>query len=296
MIHGVKDGSSLRPTVTADMLSSHFIEQKRRRIYNSNNHFSFNNTDFDDFSNINDHSSLEYPSNPSTESSTDSSKVMPYNPKDSTESSTDSSKVMPYNPKYSSESQPHNLNSDLQNFQKQEKDIIIDKKKNLEKKNRTINKTIISTKPRLAVQSLLEKDTKKSPILNSQKIKKDLFSVKGKNQSDKINSDLLISRNRNTISLNQQQDYFSKNMDIEIESIYRNILQRLKKSEILKTTSESSITVNVGKITVRAVNDNNYSQSSAVNNNNNNNNNSKEPGKSNKLSLNDYLRKRAEKI
>ena len=99
-------------------------------------------------------------------------------------------------------------------------------------------------------------------------------------QTDKFN----IHPGRASSDTPNQDNVPSTNSGIKSDLLSQTLIERLQRNEISKKTSQTTITINIGKITVRAVN-NSDSYRSIGN----------ESRQSKKLSLNDYLRKRSEK-
>lgn len=111
------------------------------------------------------------------------------------------------------------------------------------------------------------------------------------NKSDNLSRKLKINNNPDILNNNnfKPETFFSKNknnIDLEKSLYPKNIIyNRLQKNEIIKKTYEPTITINIGKITVRHTSNND--------NKNIKNMTSKGIRNSNKLSLSDYLRKQS---
>jgi len=139
------------------------------------------------------------------------------------------------------------------------------------------------------------------PELSSEKItKSNQFNIKKNagisnlNKSDRNSSNLKLN-NLPDISYKTKimpEAYISNKNNIDFERILysKNANNRLQKNQTVQSTFEPSITINIGKITVRYIDDNHNS------NRNSKNIKDKTNGtrNSNKLSLADYLKKRSE--
>jgi hypothetical protein len=112
------------------------------------------------------------------------------------------------------------------------------------------------------------------------------------NESDNLSRKLKINNPAMSYQNNFKADTYlsdnnnnKNNFDIEKSLYSRNIMyNKFQKNEIIKKTYEPTITINIGKITVRYTSNNNSKNIKDMNNGIRN---------SNKLSLSDYLKKRS---
>jgi hypothetical protein len=265
MINGVKNGSPLKPTITADMISSLFIEHSKiiGNVYNRSPTSNINQDNFENSSR--DYVSEYRQQHPSERPSKNNLKIK--------------SDIL----KTSADSNLSDLNSLLEN--KQTGNDAMDMK--TLPRNMTLNSRTSSENAKTF--GFQPEGRKGSQALGSQETSADLSSARGKILHDRMDSETLlpVDYNTNATDLLNQERYLPHYAGLETEYIYRNLLEKFKKSGIQIGTSEPSITINVGKITVRAVKDSKFSSHIVS---------SDEPRRSNKLSLSDYLRKRAERM
>jgi hypothetical protein len=276
LIKGVKNGTSLRPTIIPETISSIFMGNNTNNINSNNNYHDLKNH-------------LNQPIEPfQSEFKTDSNNSE-FNDKEFLNSEIQNmEEKKPLGNRRREDNQEYHMNkekesqndmyerkSGINNWKNNEQDVI---DKVLEKKEINARNSSFLEKEKSILSGSQKIEKEKSILSGSQKIEKEITALK----SDKLDYKININpKNKiKDINANRQQISFSKDSEIENDLLSGYLFQRLKKNEIIKKNLETTITINIGKITVRAGNNKPY--------------NSINVNQSKRLSLNDYLRKRSE--
>jgi hypothetical protein len=247
LITGVKDGTTLKPAITPERISSIFTKNKEDIIGNNN----INNNDDTLYNNY------------------------PHTLKD------------PMSKNYGS------ISDDLKSFLEKEDD---QKKRRNESNKDGTDSYLLNNKEITKKHSDIketdeegylpepEKQSRKSSFLHSSKFKQ-TTSIESDNLPNEVNLNLI---GKSDLEMSNRKSDISNKIDrSENNLLYKYIRNNPQNNEKIKRISDSTITINIGKITIRPINHNRNNIRSIAN----------ETRESNtkKLSLNDYLKKRLER-
>jgi len=257
IIRGVKEGTPLSPAVTPESISSIFIGNSKE-ISSSNNNRK-------DIFNYNYYPTLRYLSNEKSGSSVDDLKTdVNHSGKIGIPEKKPLEKREEYNNYFDVEIQVPQSTKDEGKAGRTYKEIQEPQSTKDEGKagrgyDLKNNKNIIDNNVDIKeISGSFSKKERKALLSNSQKILGKSIPLKPDDTSNKINISP-SGRAKNRISNQQlqplQQHFLSNKTAIEHDLFSRNIIQRLQKNELLKRTFEPTITINIGKITVKASKD-----------------------------------------
>ena len=263
LIEGIKLGSPLMPSVTQESLSS-FIVGSNMDTDRGKDEYNISNTDTAN--------ELENGIDPSIKPIEDN--VESVIPKSGPPASSINKREL-YNYKFNKKKKPQ-TESSRDKFPRPEKKSLesLPEKKSLE--SLPEKKSLESLPEKKSLESLPEKKSLES--LPENKNRDGIMPTKLNKVPDlsPYSSDFEVSR-----LLSHKHNVLPSSTDINNDQLYQARTEKLKRNEISKRVTEASITINIGKITVKAVNKSNSYRT--------NDNESRQPQK---LSLNDYLRKR----
>jgi hypothetical protein len=159
--------------------------------------------------------------------------------------------------------------------------------------NEEFNNNKLKTRKEFSFRDTEDSEAGKAIIMSNKKTKSSILDISNQNISNNLARKLNINNPDINYKNNFKPEAYLSNNNKNINDLDRSLYSSkntinnklLQKNEILKKTSEPTITINIGKITVRYSGNNNSKNIKDMNNNVIRN--------SKKLSLSDYLKKRS---